>query len=84
MQLTKADSVTIFDCGCTWLWNVGKPHPNNFSWAKQCKPHGSQPRATDSFGRECVCLSVGQDDGAKTCWMHHDCRDGSCTHMDEV
>ncbi len=28
----------------------------------------------------CRCLTPGQDDGQTTCWKHHDCRDGSCTH----
>lgn len=32
--------------------------------------------------RECRCDSPGQDDGNQTCWLHHDCRDGSCTHTD--
>lgn len=29
---------------------------------------------------ECCCLNVGKEDGGKTCWQHHDCNDGSCTH----
>ena len=29
---------------------------------------------------KCRCLNVGQDDGQTTCWLHHDCSDGSCTH----
>lgn len=28
----------------------------------------------------CRCLNPGQDDGNNTCWKHHDCNDGSCTH----
>lgn len=30
----------------------------------------------------CRCEVVGQDDGENTCWVHHDCTDGSCTHTD--
>lgn len=29
---------------------------------------------------ECNCTTPGQDDGSTTCWEHHDCSDGSCTH----
>lgn len=29
---------------------------------------------------ECRCLHPKQDDGDTTCWKHHDCSDGSCTH----
>lgn len=31
---------------------------------------------------ECRCDSYGLDDGNQTCWRHHDCRDGTCTHID--
>lgn len=31
---------------------------------------------------ECRCATPGQDDGQTTCWLHHDCSDGSCTHQD--
>lgn len=40
----------------------------------------------DEFNRnweeagECRCTHPGQDDGSTTCWVHHDCSDGSCTH----
>lgn len=39
--------------------------------------------ANDSFRQTCECRNAGQDDGDTTCWIHHDCRDGSCTHIDE-
>lgn len=29
---------------------------------------------------ECRCTNPGKDDGQTTCWEHHDCSDGSCTH----
>lgn len=32
--------------------------------------------------RECRCTTPGQDDGKQTCWRHHDCTRGDCTHMD--
>lgn len=31
---------------------------------------------------ECRCKNVGEDDGDTTCWVHHDCNDGTCTHQD--
>lgn len=31
---------------------------------------------------ECVCRNPGEDDGDTTCWVHHDCSDGSCTHQE--
>lgn len=31
---------------------------------------------------ECRCKTVGHDDGNNTCWKHHDCMDGMCTHTD--
>jgi hypothetical protein len=32
--------------------------------------------------KPCRCKNEGQDDGDITCWKHHDCRDGSCTHAE--
>jgi hypothetical protein len=32
---------------------------------------------------DCRCTNRGKDDGQTTCWLHHDCSDGSCTHQDE-
>lgn len=32
---------------------------------------------------ECVCKHPGLDDGESTCWVHHDCSDGTCTHAEE-
>ena len=30
---------------------------------------------------ECRCINTGvAEDGEITCWKHHDCSDGSCTH----
>lgn len=29
---------------------------------------------------ECRCITPGKEDGQTTCWVHHDCSDGSCTH----
>lgn len=31
---------------------------------------------------ECCCTNAGQDDGGKTCWQHHNCANGDCTHTD--
>lgn len=28
----------------------------------------------------CTCTHPGQDDGSTTCWEHHDCTTGDCTH----
>lgn len=32
--------------------------------------------------RECRCLTIGMDDGETTCWKHHRCELGDCTHQD--
>jgi hypothetical protein len=29
---------------------------------------------------ECRCTHPGLDDGSTTCWAHHDCSSGDCTH----
>lgn len=34
----------------------------------------------ECYACECRCINPGQDDGQTTCWTHHDCSDGSCTH----
>lgn len=73
---------TAFSCGCEWRWWVGEPSPKNNRWEKQCDLHKNQERPKDRLGRECSCLVVGQDDGATTCWQHHDCYNSDCTHMD--
>lgn len=39
-------------------------------------------KAAETVTRECRCLNPGMDDGQTTCWVHHDCSDGSCTHAD--
>ena len=36
----------------------------------------------ECYACECRCIHPGQDDGQTTCWKHHDCSDGSCTHQD--
>ena len=36
----------------------------------------------DLFKIECTCKTRGMDDGNTTCWEHHDCTDGSCTHRE--
>lgn len=28
----------------------------------------------------CRCMNPGEDDGQITCWTHHDCQRGDCTH----
>lgn len=33
-------------------------------------------------GTECRCRVFGEDDGNRTCWEHHDCTQGYCTHID--
>lgn len=66
---------TTFDCGCVWRWYIGKPSPLNHKWEKRCDDHAAQVVPQD-----CTCLNVGHEDGATTCWQHHDCSDGSCTH----
>lgn len=37
---------------------------------------------TGELKRPCQCQTVGEDDGETTCWRHHDCNNGNCTHMD--
>jgi len=29
---------------------------------------------------ECRCTNPGEDDGSTTCWVHHNCMTGDCTH----
>lgn len=36
-------------------------------------------RAIDGL---CICEHMGMDDGIMTCFLHHDCSKGDCTHMD--
>ena len=36
----------------------------------------------ECYACECRCIHPGHDDGQTTCWKHHDCSDGSCTHQD--
>lgn len=74
---------TAYTCGCVWRSWVGKPSPKNRKWEKQCKLHANQVRPIDGNGDECVCMVVGQDDGATTCWQHHNCYNSDCTHMDD-
>jgi len=31
---------------------------------------------------DCRCMNIGEDDGGTTCWVCHDCSDGSCTHRE--
>lgn len=37
-------------------------------------------RANWEEAGECRCTHPGQDDGSTTCWVHHDCMNGDCTH----
>lgn len=77
--------ITTFTCGCLWRWWTGKVGPQNHRWERQCAYHAAQDRPTREFAGitdVCTCLNVGRDDGATTCWIHHDCMDGSCTHME--
>lgn len=30
----------------------------------------------------CRCENVGHDDGKTTCWSHHNCQWGDCTHAE--
>lgn len=31
---------------------------------------------------KCRCITPGLEDGQITCWPHHDCNDGGCTHQE--
>lgn len=43
------------------------------------------PTPKDSSNvNKCWCKNEGQDDGERTCWVHHDCSDGSCTHQETI
>lgn len=35
-----------------------------------------------SFNQECLCETPGEDDGRTTCFLHHNCNRGECTHQD--
>jgi len=63
-------NISVRDCGCRFDWRVVR-------WTVMCLTHANQDRPEG-----CVCLIVGQDDGAQTCFMHHDCSLGYCTHQD--
>mgnify|MGYP001648215961 FL=1 len=30
----------------------------------------------------CLCATPGEDDGEFTCFIHHDCSEGTCTHWE--
>lgn len=30
--------------------------------------------------KDCTCINPGEDDGFFTCWRHHNCAWGDCTH----
>ena len=35
-----------------------------------------------SYKPKCECAHPPEDDGTTTCWIHHRCSDGICTHQD--
>lgn len=59
-----------FLCGCIWSFNTHE-------FSEICPDHRDQERP-----EYCSCLNIGEDDGITTCFEHHDCSDGSCTHND--
>lgn len=75
-------STTNFKCGCVWMWWTGQIGPHNNSWYNQCDRHAAQNKPVDKLGRVCNCLNVTKDDGATTCWQHHDCRYDGCSHWE--
>ena len=47
----------------------------------QCPYDSSEAfKANWRVAGECRCTNPGQDDGSTTCWEHHDCSRGECTH----
>lgn len=63
----EAFELQKFNCGCLW-------DGVHIEWRIECPSHkGTRPE-------DCRCLTVGKEDGGTTCWQHHDCGDGSCTH----
>lgn len=36
----------------------------------------------ECYACQCRCINPGEDDGQTTCWTHHNCFNGDCTHMD--
>ena len=62
-------NINRFECGCVWTWEKAQ------GFTTVCSDHKGRPA-------ECRCLNSGQDDGAQTCWNHHDCSRGDCTHQD--
>lgn len=44
---------------------------NGLPFCKNCGLEEYQP---------CRCRTPGHDDGDTTCWKHHRCEDGECTH----
>lgn len=47
-------------------------------------PYDSMAKFEENWSKvgECRCTNPGKDDGQTTCWEHHDCNDGSCTHQE--
>lgn len=41
---------------------------------------GASTRPEDLVISGCRCYNPGEDDGENTCWVHHDCNLGDCTH----
>lgn len=37
----------------------------------------------NAYNDSCKCLTRGEDDGQETCWKHHDCTQGYCTHIED-
>jgi hypothetical protein len=35
-----------------------------------------------AYADNCQCKNPPEDDGDTTCWVHHRCSDGMCTHTD--
>lgn len=66
---------TLYDCGCEWSSKL-------YDWVDMCPDHSKQERPVNELHGKCHCLNVGEDDGPHTCWQHHDCFRGDCTHMD--
>lgn len=44
--------------------------------------HTPHQTYVECYACECRCIHPGEDDGQTTCWTHHDCFKGECTHMD--
>lgn len=81
-----------YDCmNCdfkTDVWEEAVAHRDHHIYSGEVLKEDSGFIWNSSMGKNkillngCNCRVAGNDDGNNTCWEHHDCNDGSCTHAE--